>query len=571
MSGKIIDLPANAVTTGPETLPWATQGVQLQPNASQQETGWQPYGVGPPPDYRLENYARFAQSVINMRANQTSIYLEYTYAEVDLAGAAVGNNRRITIDGTDIDYADQAGDTVFDVADAFVTLINNDPAVSAVALATAVGAQVQIVGIEAGNAWAGGVAVAVLAGAGTITLTTPATQPISRQDGDLAYGADLVIGAPKLDQDGAPSHNARIIWDKSKSAFYAGKATGAQWDDANRGDGSVNFGIDNTASGANSIAMGLTSSATKDSTIAIGDTALANSASAVAIGQYAQAKGVAAVAIGGSGLIGGAQATDDNTIAIGTNAAASVENAIAIGKDSIANLTSAIAIGNGVKAENIGSVAIGDASVRAVTSTQRGAIAIGAPLNGDVIASGEHAISHGDQSTASADYSIALGEGAIATNRGEFVQSPYQNNFATNLGRHQAGKLVMLVETTDATPTAFSFNSLNAAIGSLKWTLRPSRTYAVRVLCIAVNDTQSLLAAWDLHGIVIESGGTTAVIGAGLSGAQAPTINSGAGTNNMRLTTSGGAGSIITFDATGIAATNFHWTLTVEFAEAGHV
>lgn len=614
MSGKIIDIPGNPVTFAPETLPWATQGTTLPPNASQQETGWQPYGVGPPPDYRLENYARLTQSILNARANQAGLYLEYSAAVVEITGVTVGNNRRITVDGTNIDYADQAGDTLADVVNAFITLINTDPAASLVAVAsTDSPGIINIIGLEAGNNYT--VTASVLAGAGTIVVLSSTTACVTRQPGDLAYGADLVIGSPNLDDDAVVGHQARIIWDKSKAAFAAGKATGTQWDDVNRGVGSVNLGIDNTASGASAVAMGSGSLASGNNTVAIGY-ATATSTAAVAIGGAvvsASATGQNAIGVGT-----GASASASSAIAIGTSTTASSNGSVALGSSSTASAVGALAVGGTASAagaiavkgtasaansiaigENVvantaqGSIAIGYATSSAlltatgqgalatgqgvlsntVTASGRGARAHGAPsgaVNGNVTASGVGSEAFGELVTASADYSTAVGIGASATNRGEYARSGLCDItlLKQDKGKHQAGRILLQARTTDATATRLCTDSL-VGTGS-NWTPADYRAYAVSVKVVA-KDGAGKYAAWFGDGLIDKQAGAITIYNSGGMfgpGGTTPTYHTGVGMNaaTVAITASGGG---VAVTVSGIGATVIRWTASIEYAQAG--
>lgn len=138
--------------------------------------------------------------------------------------------------------------------------------------------------------------------------------------------ADFVFGSPQLDDDGDPNHDGRFFFDKSKYAFRAGKAESTQWDDVNRGLGSVALGLNGIASGDYSAVFGPNSTAS----------------------------GLVAVSIGSGNLASG-----DNSIVIGSDSTASASKSIAIGNNAISSAASAVAMGRFVQATNTGSFVIG--------------------------------------------------------------------------------------------------------------------------------------------------------------------------------------------------------------------
>jgi hypothetical protein len=77
----------------------------------------------------------------------------------------------------------------------------------------------------------------------------------SNSPGDFDLDS-FVFGSPSLDEPVDANHYNRIIFDKNKAAFRAGRATGAQWDNANRGSHSAAFGRDNTVGAARSTIAG---------------------------------------------------------------------------------------------------------------------------------------------------------------------------------------------------------------------------------------------------------------------------------------------------------------------------
>ena len=71
-------------------------------------------------------------------------------------------------------------------------------------------------------------------------------------------GLDFVVGSSQLDDlaDAFGAGDERLFFDKSKAAFRAGSVDDDQWDEANRGNFSVSFGRNNTASGSHTIVAG---------------------------------------------------------------------------------------------------------------------------------------------------------------------------------------------------------------------------------------------------------------------------------------------------------------------------
>jgi len=75
------------------------------------------------------------------------------------------------------------------------------------------------------------------------------------RESDSAYDNDFVFGSPQLNDDG--THDYRIIYDKSKGFFGAGRWSSTEVDDANRSLGGAVFGFDNINSGNYSLVSGI--------------------------------------------------------------------------------------------------------------------------------------------------------------------------------------------------------------------------------------------------------------------------------------------------------------------------
>lgn len=576
MAGVVKDLPLNPATGAPETVPWATQGTTLAPNAGQISTGWQPYGIGPPPDYRLENYARLTQSDLNLRANQAGLFLEYAFAEVTLAGVAAGaNTRQITINATAVQYTDQPGDTLADVYDAFVTLINSSPALNAFVYAVhpAPLSPLEIYATEAGIQQS--LAVAVIAGAGTITISVPFTPPITRQAGQPGYLSDVVIGSPQLDDDGDPTHDARVLFDKGKAAFYAGRATGNSWNAVNRGDASINLGTDNLTNVDGAVGIGQgnsvggeyafcagynnTVATLSDFSIVIGDNSTSSNGYGIAIGSDALSRDDRAVAIGWQASTANSPSGED-ALAIGSLANAGATRAVAIGPNAAATGTDSIAIGNTATANALGGIAIGSSASATVRASARGAVALGMPEQDATIATANHSFSHGDACKAEAQHARATGKAAIADNYGEHAQCTLSSAYGAQFGQHQYGRFVAQAQTIGGVSVKLTLDQINGTGND--WAPRTNRSYLINLMCIASTNAGQY-AAWNTSGIVTCSGGVASVV---VAPGTAPTQNSGANSNTLTLTTSASGGAI-QFTGAGHAGDTYFWTLTVQYSE----
>jgi hypothetical protein len=179
---------------------------------------------------------------------------------------------------------------------------------------------------------------------------------------------DFVFGATQLDDDGNTNHDSRFFFDKSKSAFRAGKVTGTHWDDANLGQYSVAFGYNTMATNYQSVAFGHSN--------------VSSSNQSATFGYQTTASGTQSTAFGY-----GSTASLNQATAFGYQSTASNYQATAFGYQTTAS---------GLRSTSLGreTVASGDCSISAGYQTT---------------ASGEYAAAFGERSTASGDGAIALG------------------------------------------------------------------------------------------------------------------------------------------------------------------
>jgi hypothetical protein len=96
----------------------------------------------------------------------------------------------------------------------------------------------------------GGAFINLAAAGGAIQRTaTDTTALLSSLTNDFVFGSQTT-------EDAGATQDARFLFDKSKGAFRAGSVDNTQWDDTNRGVGSIAFGTNTTALGANSTISG---------------------------------------------------------------------------------------------------------------------------------------------------------------------------------------------------------------------------------------------------------------------------------------------------------------------------
>lgn len=627
MANVIKDFPTTSMGD-PEILPWATSGTSLEPTTGQESTGWQPQAVAGPPDYRLENYARLKQSELNARGVQTALFVECCQSQITLAGFNAGvNQRRITINAINFDVTD--GGSLADVRDAFVAAINSDAAISALVTASAGGAGILYVTDNApGDMFSTTplLAVSVLAGAGTITVTSPGTTPIVREDA-IGMASDLVIGAKQADHDAVASHNRRIVWRKSRASLRAGYFSATQADDANTGNYSIGLGRDVEAQGADAAAIGSLAVANATSSFAAaGANIPAGATFAVALGAGA---GMAATGTNGVAIGPNATVTQDSGVAIGNTAASDGANAIAIGSNTTAtgadsfaaiggNATAdkSIAIGYGgvvggasggfasgyaagtlqatgtgsrvhgaslttatLEATGAGAVAMGYANsinnFGNIQATGDGSFALGhnqVATNTGValVASGHNAVAIGSGNLASGDFSMAVGYGAKAANRGEQAQAAkvFDDGAlfpATQQGSAQKGSFHVLLRTTDATAN----QALTPGAGAVSFAPLADTVYLCSAMVVAKEEAvDNSYASWKFDFTLAWVAGALAIQYATPGAAIGHLQNGGAGGAawDLKINVSG---NNVVFQATGAVGKNIRWSARCDYVAVG--
>jgi hypothetical protein len=234
----------------------------------------------------------------------------------------------------------------------------------------AVGAQgpIGLTGLT-GAAGAGGVTTAgtniTITGTGTVgspyvvnstsggggAFTTNAN--ITRNSTGTYATDDFVFGSPQLADNGVSGNDSRMFFDKSKSAFRAGTATGNEWDDVNVGNYSIALGNTPKASGLHSVAIGWGATASASYTIAIGIASSSSGQGASAIGG-GSSSGSWSTAIGSQTLASG-----NYSFAGGYKTSATNLYSTAFGYETIASGKSSTAIGESVLAKSYGEIVLG--------------------------------------------------------------------------------------------------------------------------------------------------------------------------------------------------------------------
>jgi len=600
MPGVIFPIPTDA-SGAPEANRW--QGTTVEPTLTERIAGHDPYPA-PPPAYDVENYARYAQWQNNLRLQAVALVAERASVTVTLAGATVGNQRRITVNGTNIDYSDTGGQTVSDVADSFALAINSNVTVTAGANAVFAAANfagagtVTIASLQPGVAGNPTIAVAVLAGAGTITAGTITVPDIVIPEEFLTGGTgNIVLGSSA--NDTGPDNDVRLVLDRITGAFRAGSVSATQWD--TRASGSIGIGVQAVPVADDAIAIGTGSDATAVADIAIGLNSAANSGGsgndqATAIGDTALAQGEAALAVGfgtsataafatALGLSATANAT--SSLAIGPVAAATAANAVAIGPAATSSAAQAVSLGLGATAGAANATAIGENA----QATGDGALATGhAATLGNVLASGDGARAHGLGGAtlyavtasgdgaeamgrgvvASGDYATATGFGATAGNRGEVAHASLGITDiagpSVEAATHQAGRLIVQCRTDAGATRRFRPDAIDQA-GGATWTPMDDRSYGVKVKLVGTVEGANNTLFYTIEGAVAKAAGTVTV-GTALGGAFALVDDIAAGFTAPTLSITASGGNVV-MDVTNNSASPARWTAEIEYVQAG--
>lgn len=572
MAGYVPPIPTDS-SGAPEVNYWL--GVTAEPTLPERIAGHEPDPPGAPPAYDVENYARNVQYQANLRVLAGALYAERGVSVVTISGVTVGNQRRITVNGTAVNYSDLGGDTLTTVTQAFVDLINSNATITAGSgAAGAVFIAAGTLGVYAAQPGTNALTVvaAVLAGAGTISASAVSTPSIVVSADLLGAVQAYVLGTSP--NDDGPDNDVRLVLDRLTGAFRAGSVSATQWD--TRAAGTIGIGIQAVPVADDAIAIGTGSDAIDVADLAVGVGATANNgggAPAAAFGEGANATGAGTLAVGQ-----GAAATATYASAVGWGTTASGANSTAIGAGTLATAAGATAAGFNTVASGAGSLATGqqsDALGPVVTASGAGARAHARTTNtfataaGATTASGVGSDAFGQGSKAVGNYSLARGLGAETTDQGEVAEAGIgiDGNLSVDSGKHQAGRVVVQSRTVGAQTRYLSPSDLDAsAANSPAWTPHDDRGWIVRVRVVAKDIAAGNVETWTCEGAASKDAGTLA-ISAGLSGAMTVGDTLGTAVPLTPPSISASTGSLV-IEVVG-ATNDYRWTGQIEYVQAG--
>lgn len=223
------------------------------------------------------------------------------------------------------------------------------------------------------------------------------------------------------------------------------------------------------------------------------------------------------------------------------------------GDTAITGYAGSVAIGSGAYTTGIAGVAVG-----ASASANLNSIAVGNSAS----ASGSSTVAIGTSANVQYQYSIGLGYSATPTSS----RMAFKANIMFSANNDaQAGKFILMRQTTDATPLVMT--ATNAAASNTNILILPNNgTYAFKGIVVAKDATTGDSAMWEVTALMKRgaNASTTAIVGT-------PTItkvfaDAGASAWSIALTadTTNGGGAIT---VTGEAAKTIRWVSNIDSAE----
>ena len=371
-----------------------------------------------------------------------------------------------------------------------------------------------------------------------------------------------------------------------------------------------------TRTGAAAMALGGSYASGTDSFAA----AIANNASSygatgansIAVGQLAKATGTNAVAIGSGSTssqeksfsVMGGTASGQYSMAFNNYSVSSGQKSISLGWLTDATGISSVAIGTGTQSSGLHSVSLGQAyasgadsfaaaianSTSSYGATGANSVAMGylakasasksTSVGGDTsLASGGGSFAAGGEfPTASGAFAVALG-GSVNTASGEASYAYGKRSLADKVGKYaygaqlvgtsgatQAGMMVLVAATSDATPKSLASNT-NAAGTTNQIILPNNSAYSFSGTIIARQDAASgsNYASWEIKGALLrDANAASTVLGNGIINKLFATAGATAWDIALTADTTNGG---LAITATGAAAVNIRWVATVNTSE----
>lgn len=453
----------------------ASAGALTEPGATHRTSGW---ALGEKPSYKEFNYTGQKLWRWMARLRGVGLFLEaHTFQIEIMATGPIGYVRTLTIAGVPVSYTTQAGDTTAVIALRWAAQMNLDATFSGeydiyLSGATTIyfvcrtPAKTPVMFIVDGNA--------------VLTTLIAAPYKVRLADDDLTYKADvdLVFGSSSTEDTGSAGDDARFLFDKSKAAARFGRVNGTQWNDASRGDASMAWGENCTASGAHSTAGGSACTANAVGATAIGTSNTASVGGATALGDGNTASGTASFCAGSSNAaagnnstcIGAANSTGGlGDVAIGAFNTVSGANASKVGIGTLNNVTGTRAMGLGYANQATAE----DATAVGTSNTVDGVKA--AAIGSSNMASGADSFAAGESNNigAAADNATAIGKtNGVTAVRGTAIGT------SNAVGGQDSAALGWGNTTGAASESSMAIGSANTITGQRSWALGTDNTVA---------------------------------------------------------------------------------------------
>lgn len=371
--------------------------------------------------------------------------------------------------------------------------------------------------------------------------SSPAAQPSATGANAIAIGDSATATS---DDDVAIGLNANATALGSSPSLALGR-------DSNATSGGIAIGNFTDATGTYGTAIGTSADATATNASALGNDARGAGSDAVALGK-SRASGSYSLAAAIANNTSSYGATGANSVAIGYLNIANDPNAVAIGKSNISSGSqTSIAIGQSNNVTGMRGVAIGS------DNTVSGLIGHAYGANNTV--SGQYAVAFNRDNDAASNYSFVSGYYADSHGvKGRFARGTGGLSLNGAKGDAQYGLLVLCCNTTNATQTALSTDTLTAGSDN-QLVVQNNGAVSFHGTIVAKQAGSSNVAAWEVKGLMHNV--TTATL---VNSAITVIDNTPGWGLAMSADTTNDA---VQFLVTGAASTNISWVATIHSSE----